>query len=183
MAPHRAMELGVALVPADRHRDGAISSLSLTDNVTSVTLGRYFRVLLLNRRRMRSDATRLAAEFDVRPKDPELDYIMFSGGNQQKALLAKWLQLSPRVLLLHEPTQGVDVGARQQIFQLLRAARGSRVTICASSDHEQLAAICDRVLVFGHGHIVSELQGSDVTEDRITQECLMSTVIEPAASA
>ena len=89
----------------------------------------------------------LMGEFDVRPPRPRLGYGSLSGGNQQKALLAKWMQIDPSLLLLHEPTQGVDVGARQQIFGLVReaAARGMSV-ICASSDYEQLAAICDRVL-------------------------------------
>jgi len=104
----------------------------------------------------------------VRPRDPRLDYALLSGGNQQKALLAKWLQLAPRIVLLHEPTQGVDVGARQQIFGMLLAARERRVVICASADHEQLAMICVRVLVFAGGQVLTELAGSEVTQDNIT---------------
>ena len=90
-----------------------------------------------------------ATRFDVRPSDPKRIYQSLSGGNQQKALLAKWMQTDPGLVLLHEPTQGVDVGAREQIFRMLSAAaaEGGMSILCASSDYEQLAAICDRVLV------------------------------------
>ena len=112
-------------------------------------------------------------EFDVRPNDPSLPYGALSGGNQQKALLAKWLQTEPRLLLLDEPTQGVDVGARQQIFELIRAAAEERgmFVVCASSDYEQLAAICDRVIVFGRGRVFRELVGAELTKERITEQC------------
>ena len=112
-------------------------------------------------------------EFDVRPNDPSLPYGALSGGNQQKALLAKWFQTEPRLLLLDEPTQGVDVGARQQIFGLIRTAveeRGMHV-LCASSDYEQLAAICDRVIVFGRGRVWRELVGDELTKERIIEQC------------
>jgi ribose transport system ATP-binding protein len=176
MTPERAISLGMALVPADRRRDGAIGSLSVADNITAMTLNRHFRKLHLWRREMYREAAGLTSQFDVRPRDPGLDYLALSGGNQQKALLAKWLQLRPRLLLLHEPTQGVDIGAREQIFELLRNAREGRVVICASSDHEQLAAVCNRVLIVVRGSLALELTGSDVEKDRITEQCLRSTV-------
>ena len=110
------------------------------------------------------------SEFDVRPNDPSLPYGALSGGNQQKALLAKWFQTEPRLLLLDEPTQGVDVGARQQIFGLIRAAAEERgmVVVCASSDYEQLATICDRVVVFGRGRVFrrARRRGADEGADR-----------------
>jgi ribose transport system ATP-binding protein len=119
----------------------------------------------------------------VRPPRPGLDYGSLSGGNQQKALLAKWLQTAPRVLLLHEPTQGVDVGARQQIFSTIRdAAAAGACVLCASSDYEQLAAICDRVLVFGRGRVIRQLVGGEVTKDRITEQCYASMAAVAAAA-
>ncbi len=145
------------------------------DNVTMLTLPRYFEAGALRRGRMGADARALATEYDVRPPDPTLRYSALSGGNQQKAMLAKWMQTKPRVLLLHEPTQGVDVGAREQIFGMIRdAAAGGMSVICCSSDYEQLAAICDRVLVVGLGRIVRELTGSEVTKERITEQCYHS---------
>ena len=102
-----------------------------------------------------------------------------SGGNQQKALLAKWLQTKPALLVLDEPTQGVDVGARQQVYEALDAAtaRGAAI-LCASTDAEQLAAICHRVLVFSRGRIVHELSGDDVSKEEITERCYNSMSAE-----
>jgi ribose transport system ATP-binding protein len=87
-------------------------------------------------------------------------------------MLAKWLQTNPSLLLLHEPTQGVDVGARQQIFQLIReAAADGTAVVCISTDYEQLAAVCDRVVVFGGGRVAHELTGGELTEDGIAEQC------------
>jgi ribose transport system ATP-binding protein len=111
-----------------------------------------------------------------------MPYGALSGGNQQKALLAKWLQTDPRLLLLDEPTQGVDVGARQQIYELIRTAaqdRGMHV-VCASSDYEQLAALCDRVIVFGRGRIWRELAGAEVTKERIIEQSYAAMAAEAA---
>ena len=121
---------------------------------------------------MQRDARKLLEQFDVRPPDPRLTYGSLSGGNQQKAMLAKWLQTKPSLLLLHEPTQGVDVGARQQIFQLTRkAAADGAAVMCVSTDYEQLAAVCDRVVVFGRGRVARELAGDQLTEERIAEQC------------
>jgi ribose transport system ATP-binding protein len=86
--------------------------------------------------------------------------------------LAKWLQTKPKLILLDEPTQGVDVGAREQIYQILKkqAATGTMI-LCASSDYEELATLCSRVLIFGHGRIVEELVGRQLTKDVIAQRC------------
>ena len=121
-------------------------------------------------------------EFDVRPNDPSLPYGALSGGNQQKALLAKWFQTEPRLLLLDEPTQGVDVGARQQIYELIRGAAEGRgmYVVCASSDYEQLATICDRVIVFGRGRVWRELVGADLTKERIVEQCYAAKAGEAA---
>jgi ribose transport system ATP-binding protein len=172
MSPSGALEAGVALIPADRQRDGSIGSLSVGDNVAVPVLDKYQSRFGLNRSRMRSDMRTLLERFDVRPPDPRFKYQSLSGGNQQKAMLAKWLQTKPSLLLLHEPTQGVDVGARQQIFELTRkAAADGAAVLCVSSDHEQLAAVCDRVVVFGRGHVARELTGDQLTRERIAEQC------------
>lgn len=172
MSPSRALEAGVALIPADRQRDGSVGSLSLGDNVTLRVLQKYQSHLRLNRSRMRTDARSLLEQFDVRPPDPRVTYKSLSGGNQQKAMLAKWLQTKPSLLLLHEPAQGVDVGARQQIFQLTRkAAVDGAAVVWVSTDYEQLAAVCDRVVVFSRGRAVRELTGDQVTKERIAEQC------------
>jgi ribose transport system ATP-binding protein len=172
MSPSRALEAGVVLIPADRQRDGSVGSLSVGDNVTMPVLRKYQSRVVLNRSRMRSDVRKLLEQFDVRPTDPRLDYQSLSGGNQQKAMLAKWMQTKPSLLLLHEPTQGVDVGARQQIFQLTRkAAAANTAVVCVSTDYDQLAALCDRVVVIGRGRVGCELTGDQVTRDRIAEQC------------
>jgi ribose transport system ATP-binding protein len=172
MSPSRALEAGIALIPADRQRDGSVGSLSVGDNVTVPVLHKYRSRVGLNRSRMQRDARKLLERFDVRPPDPRLKYGSLSGGNQQKAMLAKWLQTKPSLLLLHEPTQGVDVGARQQIFQLTRkAAADGTAVVCVSTDYEQLAAVCDRVAVFGRGRVARELTGDQLTKERIAEQC------------
>ena len=182
LQPAGAIEAGLALIPADRKTDGSVASLPVDENVALSVLDRYFNGVVLDRRRMRRETGKLMREFDVRPNDPSMPYGALSGGNQQKALLAKWFQTEPRLLLLDEPTQGVDVGARQQIYELIRTAakeRGMHV-LCASSDYEQLASLCDRVLVFGRGRVWRELVGADVTKERIIEQSYAAMAAEVA---
>jgi ribose transport system ATP-binding protein len=172
MSPSRARHAGVALVPADRQRDGSVGSLSVGDNVTVPVLHKYRSRVGLDRARMRRDTRKLLEQFDVRPPDPRLPYQSLSGGNQQKAMLAKWLQTKPSLLLLHEPTQGVDVGSRRQILRLTRkAAADGAAVLCVSTDYEQLAAVCDRVVVFARGRVARELTGDQATKGRIAEQC------------
>ena len=129
----------------------------------------------LDRGRMARTALELGRAFAVRPNLPALPLAALSGGNQQKALLGKWLQTKPKLILLDEPTQGVDVGARQQLFAALDAAslEGAGLVV-ASTDFEQLAQICHRVLVFSRGQIVAELQGAKATKESIAECCYHS---------
>jgi ribose transport system ATP-binding protein len=175
LSPRTAMAAGVAFVPGDRQRNGSIPSLSAAENVNLLVLDRYFKNMRLRQRGLDSNAQSLMTTFDVRPAQPSLEYGSFSGGNQQKAMMAKWQQVAPKVLLLHEPTQGVDVGARQQIWRMIRDATTDSSTICASSDYEQLAAICDRVGVVARGRLVGFLTGGDISKDRIADFCLRSS--------
>jgi ribose transport system ATP-binding protein len=170
MDPTHAVREGIALIPADRLSDGSVGTLKVEENVMLQVLHRH-RPWALRRARMREAAGVALREFQVRPGDPELPYETLSGGNQQKVLMAKWLQAEPRVLLLHEPTQGVDVGAREQIYALIqRATAAGSVVICASNDAEQLARIARRVIIFARGHAVRELSGDEVTKERLSEE-------------
>lgn len=170
MTPARALAAGIALVPGDRARDGGAASLSVGANVTLPVLGRYASRHRLDRRRMDRDAAALLASHDVRPADPTVAFGALSGGNQQKALLAKWIDADPRLLLLDEPTRGVDVSARARISTTLGALARRRVAmLCASSDHEELSRLCHRVLVFGQGAIFGELEGVDLSPARIAE--------------
>jgi ribose transport system ATP-binding protein len=175
MQPHRAISLGIALLPADRLQDGSIPSLSVLDNVSMQVMNEYSTLSKLHRGKLQGDSRTLMRKFDVRPPEPRATFESLSGGNQQKVVLAKWIQTNPKILLLHEPTVGVDVGARQQIFNLIRdAAVAGTAVICCSADYEQLAELCDRVLIIANGRIVRELSGTDLTKERIAEQCLTS---------
>lgn len=173
LTPNRAVALQIGLLPGDRLGTGLVGALPVAENLAIVEPARYRKYGLLSRREMRRRGADAAMRSRVRPPDPSLLVLSLSGGNQQKVLFAKWVEEVPRLLLLDEPTQGVDVGAREEIFRLLRdtAAEGAAV-VCASDDHEQLADICDRVLVFTAGRISRELVGNDVTKERISRASL-----------
>nr|WP_296773432.1 sugar ABC transporter ATP-binding protein [Rhodococcus sp. (in: high G+C Gram-positive bacteria)] len=182
LTPRRAMSLGMAFVPGDRKNLGSVGTLSLGENMNLTVLGKYFRGWRLRHGSMRDNVRRLVDEFDVRPAVPELEYGLFSGGNQQKALMAKWQQIQPKLLLLHEPTQGVDVGARQQIFEMIRGSKSTGATICASSEYEQLEIMCDRVAIFVRGRLVAFLTGDEVTKARMADLCHgQGATADPAA--
>jgi ribose transport system ATP-binding protein len=176
LTPARAVGLGMGFVPADRPNEAAIGALSVTDNMTMTTLDRHRSPLGLSRGRMEQSAKELGERFAVQPNRPSLELNALSGGNQQKAVMAKWLQIQPRVLLLDQPTQGVDVRAREQIFAAIReAAASGTAVLCASADYEELAAICDRLLILARGEVVRELTGAQLTKDAIAQHVLTST--------
>lgn len=170
--PRGAIIAGMALVPADRKGLGCIPEHTVRENVVLPRLGPFGR-FWLRRGAERSEAAHWVSEVDVRPGDPERRIITLSGGNQQKAVLARWLRTSPSVLVLDEPTQGVDVGAKASIYELLaKSAEGGTAVIMCSSDAEELAHVCDRVLVLRGGKVATELSGGSLTSDRIVQEIL-----------
>lgn len=172
LSPLSAMGAGMALLPADRPRTSGVGDFTVKQNVSLPVLGRFFTGGRLRQTAERSTVQRLLDSYTVRPALPESPLGELSGGNQQKALLAKWMQREPPVLLLHEPTQGVDVGAKADVFDRLKEAAdaGSAVLYC-SAEYEDLAQMCDRVLVFQNGRVVAELSGGELTEDRLVEQC------------
>jgi ribose transport system ATP-binding protein len=169
MTPFGAVSKGIALVPADRRRDGIVPSMTVAENVTILVNQKYTTGGLLQKRRIAGIVQSLLDTFDVRPRKAGALLGQLSGGNQQKVVLAKWLEIKPRLLLLHEPTQGVDVAARAEIYRLVReASTGGMAVLLVSEDFEELATVCDRVLIMADGHIRSELIGDAVTEDNIS---------------
>lgn len=172
LTPKDALEYGFALLPGDRLEKGGVGSLSIFENMLLPGIKDYTSKGFLNLGAMKREALRLGAQFEVKPNDPEARLGSLSGGNAQKVLIAKWMKRNPKLLLLDEPTQGVDVGTRDNIFKALRgAAKEGMSIVCSSSDAEQLEAICDRVLVFSRGRIIDELAGARLTKDEITQAC------------
>ena len=168
--PQKAIGCGIGMVPGDRKRLGSIPIRSVRENITLPRMGPFFRRGRLSRR----DEVRAAREWiervDLRPPEPERTLETLSGGNQQKAVVARWLRTVPRALILDEPTQGVDVGAKATIYGLLAeaAAAGAAMLVC-SSDTEELANVCDRVLVMRDGRFVAELAGETLTDSEITR--------------
>jgi ribose transport system ATP-binding protein len=168
------MRAGAAYVPGDRHADGAVMTMRVRENLTLPDLRRLRRRFgRLDASAERREAGTWMERIALRPAEPERPLELFSGGNQQKVVLAKWLRNEPRVLLLEEPTQGVDVGAKAAIYELVRdaAERGAAV-VMASSDTAELASVCDRVVVMRDGAARIELQGRHLTEERLVIEGL-----------
>lgn len=169
-SPADAIELGIAMVPADRHKNGVILDHSVGENMTLLDTGRYWRGGLDRRRDRARDVARMMDEYDVRPRDPKRLISMLSGGNQQKAVLAKWMNRELRVLILDEPAQGVDIGAKAQIFTQLERAAGEGVAVLLISEElDDLVHLCDRVLVMGNGRITAELSGESKTRNQISE--------------
>jgi ribose transport system ATP-binding protein len=169
LRPDRAMAMGMGLVPAERHANAAFMTASLRENITVVRPGLHFRGGLLRKSPERSDVAKWLDRLDVRPRNSEFPMSDLSGGNQQKVVLARWLRMDPKVLVLDEPTQGVDVGAKSDIHTLVdqAAAQGAAVVV-ASTDHEELVRLCHRVLVLRRGRIADEIAGSRMDHDLIT---------------
>jgi len=163
-----ARKLGIALVPADRAREGIIGDFRTRENVSLAGLPQLTRQAVLAPAGERRFARRWLVAVSADPGTAERGITTLSGGNQQKAVLARWLAVSPKVLLMAEPTAGVDVGARAVIYQELhkRAADGLGV-LMSSSDVEDLLAVCDRVIVLRDGVVVRELDRHEMSKSAI----------------
>lgn len=166
--PTRAVAAGIALVPEGREAAGLAMEMTVTENLAFPQTCTGKRLLApvdtAFERRLAQD---WIERLDVRPRAPQTLLKNMSGGNQQKVLLAKWLATDPALLVLHEPTQAVDVGARHIIVSAVReAARQGRRVLVAGSDENELALLCDRVLVFADGAVREEITG-DITPERI----------------
>jgi ribose transport system ATP-binding protein len=172
MTPTRAIDAGIALIPADRQKAGLALDLTLTENVTLPLLGRRMSSAFIKHRVLARETAGIMARFAVKAEAPGQVASELSGGNQQKLVLGKWLQLGPRLVLLDEPTQGIDVGARREIYQrIIELCAAGASVICATSEFEQLEMIAHRVLVFDRGRITAELSGPNVTKSAIAEAC------------
>jgi ribose transport system ATP-binding protein len=168
LTPARAIRAGLCLVPGDRARQAAVLDASAADNITLGNLRRHVRRGLLRQDSVVAHASALMDHAGVAPLAPGRDLRTFSGGNQQKAVLAKWLDRAPTVLLLDEPVHGVDVTSRAQIFARLAAlAEAGTAIVLASIDHDDLIAVCDTVLIVANGRITARLRGDTLTAQRM----------------
>jgi ribose transport system ATP-binding protein len=166
--PAEAMRRGVAMIPEDRGQDAAFGLLTVRENLSVSVLDSFWGGGRMKRRPERDEAAELISKFDISPPDPKATMSNLSGGNQQKVVLARWLRREPKLLLLDEPTQGVDIGAREQIHDVIRgAAKTGTGVLLVSSDVEELVELADRVLVLIEVRIASEARGVHVARDRL----------------
>lgn len=163
-----AVRAGMGLAPEERKSQGLILDHAVFQNITVSTLGRFSRLGFLDGRAERRRATELNESLDVRPAGVERAVRTLSGGNQQKIVLARWLLRDCKVLLLDEPTRGVDVGARAEIYQLVRQLADAGVAVVVvSSEVEEVIGLSDRVLVIREGRIVHETDAESIDEAKV----------------
>jgi len=171
-SPSESIRRGIGFVPGDRARLGSVRPLTARENVTLPELDSLTDGLgAISARRERRHVAGLITKYEVRPPRQEQVFAQFSGGNQQKIVFAKWLRNEPTLLLLEEPTQGVDIGAKQALYTAIdeAAARGAGILVC-SSEAKELVRLCDRVLVMRDGRVAAELSGDQLTETRLVKE-------------
>jgi ABC-type sugar transport system ATPase subunit len=175
-SPRAAMRMGLALVPEDRQRDGFISSLSTEHNISLSALGAYCRGPFVAREVERRSVREIAPSVGLLERTLPVPIETLSGGNKQKAIIGKCLLLSPKVLILDEPTRGIDVGSRSEIYSLIdRLTRSGMAVLLISSEMPEVLGLSDRVLVMTKGHVVAEF-----SRDEATEELLMAAASDGA---
>jgi ABC-type sugar transport system ATPase subunit len=167
-SPYEAIRDGIAFVPADRKQQGLVLTMSVRENLMMATTARRVRLQRPSASRELAEVRGLVRGLDIRIPSPDSPVATLSGGNQQKVVLGKWLAASPKLLMLDEPTRGVDVGAKAEIYRLLTdvAQRGIAVLI-SSSETPELRTLCDRIVVMFRGRVVASLSKDEATEARI----------------
>jgi ribose transport system ATP-binding protein len=167
-SPRVAIREGIYLVPEDRRRTGLVTPMSIRENMTLPALGRYAWAGLLKFRKELAESGRLSKELRVKCSSVEQRVATLSGGNQQKVVLAKWLALDPKLLIFDEPTRGIDVGAKAEIYDLMRALAEKGVAVMMiSSDMEEVLGESQRVIVMHEGSIAGQLGRKECSEEAI----------------
>jgi len=174
--PSEAIRRGAIFLPADRKLLGGLMDMTARENLTLSSIAEFWKFPMIRRKTERTDVRQWFDRLQIQPPQGlEQTLLTFSGGNQQKVLFAKWLRLNPKLLLLDEPTQGVDVGAKAEIHHqiLTAAAAGAAVLVC-SSDIDELVALCSRIVVVRDGHIAADMTGADITVAKVSAETITS---------
>ncbi|MFF9346275.1 ATP-binding cassette domain-containing protein [Streptomyces sp. NPDC014734] len=173
-----AANAGVVYVPADRHGEGVFLPLGVSENIVARTLHKVSRFGLVSDALTRATAKEQIRGLTIRTPTPQTPIRSLSGGNQQKAVMARTLLAAPKVLVVEEPTQGVDAGARVDLYRILRtAADDGAAVIVLSSDNVELEGLCHRVLIMSRGSVIEELTGEEITEAAIAHAALTSTTV------
>jgi ribose transport system ATP-binding protein len=169
----KALDIGMALIPEDRKTEGLMLPMSVRDNLSFAAMSQISRGGIIDRRAENAAIDRMIELLAIRTASPTIPVAALSGGNQQKVVIAKWLMASPRIILLNDPTRGIDVGTKQEIYALLRqlAAEGAAI-ILYSTDYDELIGCCDRVMVLYDGAIKRELVGDEITQHALIASAL-----------
>jgi ABC-type sugar transport system ATPase subunit len=168
-----SMQAGIALVPEDRQHQGLVLALSVSDNLVMAIRRKLTRWGLISPSRERAAADRIVADLSVRAASTAAPAESLSGGNQQKLVLGKWLATHPDVLILDEPTRGIDVGAKHEIHELMRGlAAGGSALLLISSDLPELLSLSDRIVVMRAGRIAGELGREEAGQERVLELAL-----------
>lgn len=168
--PRAAIDRGIYLVPEDRRGEGLVTGMNVRENVTLPSLKRFASLFLISRRKETEAAEQQIQSLRIKTPGTETKVGNLSGGNQQKVVLAKWLSMNPKVMILDEPTRGIDVGAKAEIYKLMRLlAEQGTVLLMISSDMEEVLHVSDRVAVMHEGRITGVLERPDCNEENIMQ--------------
>jgi ribose transport system ATP-binding protein len=166
--PRDAIRAGLALVPEDRKEQGLVLEMAVRPNISLASLSRDQRLGFRNGRLEREAASEMTTRLNIRTPSQEQIVQYLSGGNQQKVVLGKWLNIRPRVLLLDEPTRGVDVGAKREIYTIMENLASQGVAILfVSSEMEEVLGMSDRVFVMHEGRITGELSQDELSEEAV----------------
>jgi ribose transport system ATP-binding protein len=169
----KADGVGMALIPEDRKTEGLMLPMSVRDNLSFAALGRFSRGGVIDGAAERSAIDDVIKLLAIKTDGVSVPAGSLSGGNQQKVVIAKWLMRRPRIILLNDPTRGIDVGTKQEIYVLLRrlADEGAAI-ILYSTDYDELIGCCDKVLVLYDGAITRTLTGNEITERALVGSAL-----------
>jgi len=174
-------DIGMALIPEDRKTEGLMLPMSVRDNLSFAALATLSRWGIVERPAERAAVERMVRLLSIRTDGIDLPAGSLSGGNQQKLVIGKWLMMAPRILLLNDPTRGIDVGTKQEMYRLLRELADANAAILFySTDYDELIGCCDRVLVMYDGAVIRELAGAEITERALIASAL-NMVAEAAA--
>jgi ABC-type sugar transport system ATPase subunit len=181
-SPDAARDLGIAYVPEDRGHQGLIRPQSIEENIALANLKRLVRGIFVDAARVTAEAKNAISRFGIRARGPGQQVRQLSGGNQQKVVLGKWLATNPRILIMDEPTRGIDVGAKAEIHLLMRKLAGEGMAILMiSSELPEVLGMSDRVLVMNAGRIVAEFDKSHATAEAVGTAMTRSYTKEQAA--
>ena len=181
-SPEAARDLGIAYVPEDRGQQGLIRAQTIEDNIALANLKRLMRGFMVDAAKVTAEARKAIERFGIRARGPQQLVRQLSGGNQQKVVLGKWLATNPRILIMDEPTRGIDVGAKAEIHQLMRKLAGEGMAILMiSSELPEVLGMSDRVLVMNSGRIVGEFDRQAATAEAVGTAMTRSYSREDAA--